>query len=418
MKSIPDNSLVAILSTANSLLPSSSWCSPTPETSSLDTQDVAEDASAEIGGQRSGDIFVGYERMQYTASVRHSLTASKTMDCSSVPRSEAAGILHPRPPNSHGTTIERGAQYDHFGNVRHRSGVGDVDPLLVTASPSGLTTNSTRVDHVSTSPLEQTGGAGEPSVLEKGKDAQSGHKETAIGGRALSTTGGPSPMPEHSQASTMRLSMAVPFPLLVFDTQTFLALGELDERFAFQGGIADWISRANWASSDHGAGISAGVGGCCCCCDASPYRHRRSPRRERAAADCRTEIFSTCSDGEVLHVHERDWGKRFFTPWPDGDSQPRCPTTIESVPDGRPPGLNVNNDELTNNNLVEQALRLLGVDLDGIDGPLDSGHAPTSDGIFIDQRTTLPLEELEVLIQADADLFYLPLLLSQPLGKI
>lgn len=395
------------------LLPSSSDYSSHQATSNLDARNVADGASTEMSGQSANDIFVGYERMQFNAAFPTSATASKPIRRSSTVQGEAIGFLHPRPDDWHGETIEWGAHDDRYVHARHRSNLHKADRLLVTASPFRLTTGSKRVDGLPASLLEQVSGE-ETSVEGKGEYYRHGREESETAGRTRPATGRPPPTPAQGQAPTERLSTAVSFPLLVFDTQTFLALGELDERFAFQGGIADWISRANMASSDQGVGINADVAGCSC--DASPYRHCRSPRR--ASTSRGTETVSSCSYGAVMHVHERGWGKRFVRQWPECDVQPTCPTSEEPVPGGSSPNLNRHRDEVRSSRDVERALRLQGADGNGFYRRRDFEDSRTREDIIIDQRTIMPLAELEVLVQADADLFFLPLLLSPSLGEI
>lgn len=372
MKVIPDDSLVAILSTSDLLIPSSTD-DASPATLDLDEKNVGDGPSTNLGnGQTASDVFVGYEQMLYTASVPISSTASSPISRSLTPQRGATGTLDPLQGDSHGDAVARDAWYDHYGRIHHRSSVDKINTLLVTASSSCLAADSTNIDGVPASPPEYVGGVGNPSMKGEGQD---GHEEAETTAQARSTTGRPPPLPRQRQAPAARLSNVVPLPLLVFDTQTFLALGELDERFAFQGGIAEWISRAKFARSDDAVGIDVDVAGCCC--DASPYRHCRSPRRKRAAVD---RGIGTVSEGLVPHVHDSSWGDRFVRPWPESDIQSRCP-----------------NDGVRSSRIGEQVFRSQG--------------ARTSEDIIIDQWTRLPPAKLEALVQADADLFFLPLMM-------
>lgn len=409
MKVIPDNSLVAMLSTSDLLLPSSTDYTSSPATLNMDARNVAGGASTNIGGGRTpSDVFVGYERMQYTASFPTSSTAGSTPSRSLESREEATAIHQPLQDNSHGDAVEWQAWYDHYGRVHRRRSIDEIETLLVTASTSDLDAESTSVDGDTTSPLEQIGGEESPSMNRKEEEnAGDVHEEAETTAREYATTGRRPPTAKRRQAPAARLSNAAPFPLLVFDTQTFLALGELDERFAFQGGIADWISRAKLKRSNHGVGIDPDVAGRCC--DASPYRHRTTPRKRRAAADRRTVTLSRCSDGSVPHVHDSSWSKNFVRPWPDSDFRLRCPTSEE---DDRPDG-GVRNSEIR-----EQAFRSQADD-DRFGERQGVSNARTSEDIILDQWTRLSLAKLEGMVQADADLFFLPLLmlLSPRSGK-
>ena len=375
MKAIPDNSLVAILSTSDLLLPSSTDYTSPPATLDLDRRTVADGSSTHLGrGQTASDVFVAYERMQYATSVPASSTVNSTTSRSLTTEGEATGTFNPLQGDSHGVAVE---WYDHYGRIHHRSTMHKVNTLLVTASSSGVAT-----DRASVLISPHIGGVGNPSTEGTGQNDQGGNEEASTTPRSRSATGRPPPAPRRQQEPDTRFSNVVSFPLLVFDTQTFLTLGELDERFAFQGGIADWISRAKLARSNHGVGVDADVAGCCC--DASPFRHRRS-RKKRAAADRGT---AAVSDGLVPHVHDSSWGGRFVRPWPENDFQPRCPTSNDNQ---RP------SNGVRRSSVEEQAFRSQG--------------AQTSEDIVMDQWTRLSRTKLEARVQADADLFFLPLMM-------
>eukprot|EP00752_Nemacystus_decipiens_P004611 g4210.t1 len=109
----------------------------------------------------------------------------------------------------------------------------------------------------------------------------------------------------------------------------------------------------------------------------------RSPDRKRVTAHRGTVLVS---DGLVPHVHDSSWGERFVTPWPASGFQPRCPTPEEHER---------SNESVRSSGGGEQAFRSKGT--------------PASEGIIFDQWTRLPPAKLEALAQADADLFFLPL---------
>ncbi|CAM9498628.1 unnamed protein product [Ectocarpus fasciculatus] len=410
------NSVVAVLSTSSLLLPTIANEPPAPST--LNREDIRGSVNNDIGnGGVASDIFVAYERLTSRATTlppRKGLNATISGTPSPGGDTGESDIRDDGREKRAGT---EGARYDEYGRVHHHSNIGDKGKgLLVTAS---LSRKRRRVhDQDVPTAADEDGARGVPTVEEEVKHAQDWSEEANALGRAYSTAGSlraPSPP---RQPLGMRLSDVAPLPLLVFDTETFFALGELDERFSFQGGIAEWISRAKLGSVDGGTRTNT---------DSNYYdgqafcrrRHRPTARTHAAKGGGDSTGYS-CSDGAVRHVHDYDWGIQYIVSWPEDDTgfdeakDSRGSTTDQFLKDAG----NASGDALSNGvqRVGDEKNTLLGQGggEDGLrrrDG-FEDLHA--SDEVIIDQWHGLSPAKLEALVQADADLFFLPMLLWEP----
>lgn len=402
METIPDNSLIAVLSTSALLLPASTVDASIPASPMLVADNVAGSTIDGISSQESAsDIFVAFEQIRSSFSARSSWRSP----------GEGTGEFGPREDGSQRSPGAEGTQYDHYGYVRHPSKtVNESEGLLLTVLPSHVTTDGG-------SSRQAQGDRGASSVEEEGEN-QDRHK----GGEDTQQARLKAGTPPLNPAATRRppgttLSDAARVPLLVFDTETFLALGELDERFTFQGGVAEWMSRARLGSIDQGGAIGAEIDGSCCC-GASPRRCRGSPGRAHPAMDDGVPTGAHCSDDTtVQHVHARKWGNRFVRSWPDGSMRPSRGSSAETEKMGvRRPGVDWRtNDDGQQGELGKQVFQAGDdADVDNISRrPRDIGDRRTGEETIVDQWTRLPPAKLEALVQADADLFFLPLLLLQ-----
>lgn len=253
-----------------------------------------------------------------------------------------------------------------------------------------------------------------------------------------------------------RLSERAPVPLLVFDTDTFRALGELDQRFLYQGGVAEWVSRARPWQSDDPTGSVNDVDGRRHDCAISPTSRGpgfRQSRREDIGGVSLTQRVSDCAGirgGAVVYVHERNWAKRHTRKRrvlrekrerqndddagarDDGDKYTARPSRntlfhplngdIDVIAARRTPGeadVGKHNGDGEMESRAGGHLHLLlrsenvsdvGVGyLHGFRGYTDSVQ---EGGVKVDQWNCLPPEDLERLVQADADLFFLPWLMQ------
>ncbi|CAB1101889.1 unnamed protein product [Ectocarpus sp. CCAP 1310/34] len=406
-------SVVAVLSTSFLLLPTTANGPSAPPT--LNREYIRGSVNNDIGGGRiASDIFVAYERLRAT-TLPPPKGLNSTISGTASPRGET-GEPDIRVDGREKRADSKGGRYDEYGRVHHHSNIGDKGKgLLVTAS---LSRERRRLDDEDVSTASDADGHRRvPAVEEEVKHAQDWSEEVNDLGRAYSTAGSlraPSPP---RQPLGMRLSDVAPLPLLVFDTETFLALGELDERFAFQGGVAEWINRAKLGSTHGGTSKNAGsddYGG-----QASCRRHHRSNARTHATKGGGGSTGCSSSDGAVQHVHDYDWGIQYIVSWPEDDmdfdeaKQSRGSTTDQFLQNAR----HARGDPLS-------GVQRLGVDKNTFqhegggedefrrrDG-FEDLHA--SGEVVIDQWHGLPPAKLEDLVQADADLFFLPLLLWEP----
>eukprot|EP00752_Nemacystus_decipiens_P014776 g13155.t1 len=374
--------MVAVLSTSALLLPASTVDAPAPAApiNGIGSQDSAS------------DIFVAFEQL------RSNSASSRSPWASSLGKRTGAefGASEDSGSRRRNSGAE-GARYDQYGHVRHPNGTeSGSEGLLMTVSPSRVTAD--RAADARSSRQAQQRGRGASSW---GKDEGEG-----LGRREAA---------EGRQTPNMRLRDAAPLPLLVFDTETFSALGELDEQFAFQGGVAEWISRARMGSIDQGGAISAEMNGSCCC-DASSRRCRGSIGSERSETGRDLAPGPSCSDVTVQHLHAREWGKRFVGLWPDEGARPPKASSLDTgSPDSRRSGVGwLSSDDVRGEEVEEPGFgpgQMVGVDEAG--QRRNTWEPRTGDGVTVDQWTRLPPAKLEALIQADADLFFLPLVLSR-----
>lgn len=386
MEAISGSSIVAVLSTSELLLPASTKNTSAPAALRFSGGQIPGNVWNKVSSEEASDIFVAYERMKSSASVLNSSLALNRSDPSFVsPVRESATFGH-RDEGRHGNTGAYGAQYDKYGHHCHRDNVGSQQGgLLVTTSPSRLTTKRQRDngDGVTASSPSRDRDKNAPSIETRGRYDQGRHNEA------------------QARPPAMTLCNAAPIPLLVFDTETFLAMGELDERFTFQGGIAEWISRVEFD-------------GC------------RAPGTMRAVAGHGTSTGSSCSDFAVQHFYEREWGRRFVRSWPDDHEstedvvQSRGPAARQRMPDARSSRLDWRGGDGPPWDESGERERLRGGgDRDTSNQSTGLGDLDTSKVVTIDKWNQLRPEELEVLVQRDADLFFLPLLLSrQSSGEI
>lgn len=328
---------------------------------------------------------MAYERMKTSAQVHTSLlTQNRPSPSSGAPVRASATFGH-RDNGRHGNTGTYGARYDPYGHDRHTDSIGNrSEGLIVTASPSRLTTYRQRVhdDGVTVASPGRDREKHAPSVETR---------EMYDQGRRSEAEARPPPR----QPPAMRLSNAAPLPLLVFDTETFFAMGELDERFAFQGGIAEWISRAK-------------------------FDGYRRPETMCAATGHGTSTGSPGLDSTVQHFHESEWGRRFVRSWPDDrgstddDFQSTASRAEQRMPGARCPRLDRHGhgDGPQPDGIWErECLRESGDSASS--KSRDFGDQGTSTEITIDQWNQVRPEKLEALVQLDADLFFLPQLLSR-----
>ncbi|CAM9672059.1 unnamed protein product [Ectocarpus sp. 6 AP-2014] len=413
MKTASGNSVVAVLSTSFLLLPTTAIGPSAPPV--LNRETIHGSVNNDIGGGGiASDIFVAYERLRATTlPPRKGLNS--TIFGTPSPRGDT-GESDIRVDGREKRADTEGGRYDEYGRVHHHNNIGDKGKgLLVTAS---LSRERRRLDDQDVPiALDEDGPRRVPAVEEEAKHAQDWSEEVNNLGRAYSTAGSlraPSPP---RQPPGMRLSDVAPLPLLVFDTETFLALGELDERFAFQGGVAEWINRAKLGSIHGGTrknALSDDYGG-----QASCRRHHRSSARTHATKGGGGSTGCSSSDGAVQHVHDYDWGIQYVVSWPEDDmgfdeAKQSRGTSDQFLKDagharGDPLRNGVQRVGVQKNTLQRQGG---GEDefrrRDGLEDPHASGE------VVIDQWHGLPPAKLEDLVQADADLFFLPLLLLEP----
>lgn len=396
VETIPGNSLIAVLSSSALLLPAST----AGVSASVHPVPMADkEAGSPIDGTSSqeaaSDIFVAFEQIRSRASAHRSWRSP----------GEGSEELSSREHGSQENPGGEGTRYDHYGHVRRPNDAGiESEGMLITVLPSPLTTGGEDVRSSHRAHGVKVGSSGEEEGESQGRhggaveDAQKAWFEA---GKAPGT----------------RLGDAAPLPLLVFDTETFSALGELDERFAFQGGVAEWISRARLGSIDKDGTISAAEIDGSCCCGASPRRCRRLLGRRPSEVGRDIAPAPSCSEGTpVQHVHAREWGGQFVGFWPDESVRPsRGYSTETGKPGARRPGLDWHASDDDQRGQIGE--RMFGpsdtAGGDGVGQPKNLGDPRTNEDAVVDQWTRLPPAKLEALVQADADLFFLPLLLLQ-----
>ncbi|CAM9753558.1 unnamed protein product [Scytosiphon promiscuus] len=343
MRIVPGDSVVAVLSTSALLLTSSDGKVSAPAT--VEANNVFDEigkSSSEEGS--ASDIFVGYERLKCNISVESSPTAAtKTHFPLPYPRTCAASCSSHRDGRNEALTPST-LQYDAYGKLCDNGTSGDQsEGFLVTISPSVFTADGRINNDIDdTHKCSRDNAQARSSVDGQKTGGRDRHKETEPAEcvrSAASPLTAPSP-PRWLSAST--LSDIAPIPLLVFDVETFFALGELDERFAFQGGIAEWMSRATSSDSDN-----------MFCGHTIRGRHSESRKTMGGAGNNEHATGTPDSGRPTRHVHNPLWGRHFVASRRDGEATE-------------------------------------------------------------DKWNKLPATNSEALIQADADLFFLPLLLAQP----
>lgn len=424
MKTIPGNSIVAILSMSALLLPTRTLDSS--GSASMDTENGHNDVNSATRSEGvSIDIFVAYERLKNSPLVVPSpMALNKTMASYASPR-EATGSFSPSEKGGYRDASWEGVPYDECEHLRDRSGVGDeIEGLLVTALPPRVTSDQPgdRGNGLPRRPREKDDPRAVPPVGEV-NHAQGGFTETEAAWLGHSrgmqppppqSPRSPSPPPPRPRQPVGKsLSDMAPIPLLVFDTETFLALGELDERFAFQGGIAEWINRATFGSGNHS-----------CSCGHSSWRRTESPKEMFATANRKASTGLPCYGIGVRNVHEHEWGRRFLQSWPNrGESSvngvhARGFIAKRQAGDELHPGVHLSRGVSQSDDGKQTALPN-GISRDEIQQPNDLADQHASDEGIIDQRNRLHSAKLEAMIQADADFFFLRLLLlEQPSGEI
>lgn len=406
MKTVPDNSVVAVLSTSAILLPS--------EAAEATNGDA--DSTCRVCAE-SSDVFIAYERLKSKLSLAPTI-AFEDEDSSWWSEVRATEKFCSQEHGDHASASSEGASHDECGNVStHSSG------LLVTAVPfdCDIDWQDDDGDCTSASSSERVGA--DDGASEKSRDNQIPYRSEDGGKHERArSTGSPlpptvRPPPPSQKRPAMRLSQMASLPLLVFDVETYIALGDLDERFAFQGGIAEWMSRAKVSnSSEIISDKCARDDGCPCrACD------RRRPGVGDAARRAIEGTRLSFSGSQARHVHEYGWGKRFVRSWSDtggregDDAQPRGSTS--TVKDAGPhkycPRVDRIRDDEQRSASQERLCQKEGIETGGSCQIEDDGNRNWDEEVVLDQTTRLSKEKVEALVQADADMFFLPLLLQQ-----
>lgn len=401
------NPVVAVVSTsmllvnvnAGDLPPVSTGTAEASLFSSPKTDTEEEFVTRGSSGGRADDIFVAYERLLH-ASAYYIATSTYSMPA---PRGDtSASSSAPSKVEARSGSPE--------GDYYFRGG-GGCSGLLVTASPSPR--------------LPARGGDGKPTDA-----TATGSADTKS--RRNSTQS----MPQSSsvpitQTAHIRLSDIAPLPLLVFDTKTFSVLGGLEEGFFFQGGVADWISRARpWRRRGDTLGVESSTHSCC----------RSRKQNIFVQSKCAHGEPPTLhrSDGGVRRVHEQEWARRFVRAWTatreereqfrddvglvgeldtrtrlddadggDSNAEPRMSSTQKTSIIGE--GQNVKGTEgMVDTEVLNQQYPGRQSNRRSVPWGLLEGKAA------MDQWNRLPAVRLQALVQADADLFFLPLLLLKP----
>lgn len=416
MKTVPDNSVVAVLSTSAIFLPAGAADRSTSE--DVTTKGVKGGVNGNYnGGAGSSDVFIAYERLKSNLSLAAAFEGeempwwSEEEDMRSFCSSDCS---------NHGSASSVGASHDEYGNIRLSSNISTHDSgLLVTAWPVHLDADRRDADDDAPTFWNERVNAKAGAFEEKKGDHLQHLRKDADTNEWACSTGGPPPPPPPSPSKkppTVRLSQMAFMPLLVFDQETFFNLGKLDERFAFQGGIAEWISRAKM--SDHSQIInqtstSAGDRLCLAC-------GQRRLESEKGAVKVVEGLRPPFSDSPVTHVHECGWSKRFIRSWSDknvrGGSNiwPRGSTRKKGDPHEHYPHVSRMHNSGDRSELGENACQREGIGQGGSCRTKEAGDHGWDGKVVLDHKTRLRPDTLEALVQADADMFFLPLLLQQP----
>lgn len=396
LKTIPKNSIVAVLSTSILLLRATTSTLATA-TSKVDAENLAGYGGDTDSGGAPDNVFVAYERIQSSPGMRGDDTAHVWGQNSNHGKvggkdSSAAKFRGLLVTSSALRVKAERHNPDDLNGYQHRDGV-DAEILVEgegDGSANKLPATNRRIE---TARVQET-------------------KEAAVD-PPLSTL--------RQQQGTLSLSDVAPIPLLLFDVETFFILGELDEGFTFQGGVAEWMTRAHPRSGGENI-ADATVPPC------SRQRHLIEDRDDPPRLLGARRI--------VRHVHEREWDNWFLRSKPpnhNGNShvsagsvatahvRPAVPTydaNISAEPGTFPPG---------DSSVNQGAGRVWRGGTEKIESQrqhnTESSTQPNDDNKMLEQETkidrwsSLPSGRLHALVQADVDLFYLPLLLSLPLGE-
>lgn len=330
-----------------------------PTTSSPEgIQTFGGNAAAAHNLMGNDDIFVEYERLR--ASVRHAIitttpdTAPSTATFQSPAASDRYNVNASRFVDVHVPRMEPGDP------ATRRRGDNDEDEedeesdrcstrgagLVVTAMPhaSGLQQEQSThynhdVDKSQLDNLKSESMSGHPTIdkanqhegdvsrelvdstLETEADDVS-KRGGAFDRRSLgeeSERGIPPPSSLDLKWPPSRVSKLSPLPLLVFDVQTFWALGELDEQFMFQGGIADWIDRTSpWNTESEESDTVGGVWDNIakhryqCCCQRQAMSQEMADESPVRSASCRVR--------GARHIEVKEWGHQYIRHW-NGETQ-------------------------------------------------------------------------------------------------
>lgn len=467
MRTIPSNSIVAILSTSY-LLSSTSSRTGNPPASADTTDDSRKDAWSAKNDTSSNidndlvdpDVFVAYERLRTATSrlaLRH-VSLEKGMQSPGSRADHLSGY-------SDGAAVREGKGLDGEGKRSSRSqqtNAREVAGLVVFASPQRFETTY-RVERgcegflydeegiarsesartrdgahkpISNSEAEAT--TSEQEIVRELEAKSIGEsKDTSTRSGILSYARPSSERREKNQAApTSRLRDIAPMPFLMFDTHSFAVQGELDERFLFEGGVAEWLTRVRlWQTPS--SKINS-VDFACAGCPSIPKK--QSPLRFKGTlvsdSNSSTAGISRIDEGagSIVGVHGQGWAGIYLRPWPmnwckyeenqnqhdgDGTSETFAASDV---------GLSSNIDaqyistvnDTTNNGIPFEMARVEGPQKEssGDDGRRRRGgnakpSKPTEIGSRLDQWSLLPPGQLEKLVETDADLFFLPWLLLQ-----
>lgn len=381
------NPVVAVLSTSTLLVNVNTADIPV----STGTSEASFSASSETGAEefargsdgRADDVFVAYERLHASTPI------------SSVPASRGDACTSCAPRRAQPAPGAHEADYSLGG--------GGCSGLLVTASSPHLEARDS-----------------------DGKQTDA----TGVGSAGNESRGKTQSRPQSSSVPTqtaLSLSDIAPLPLLVFDSETFSALGELNEGFFFQGGVAEWISRARpWGRRGDMSEIESSC---------SWSWHRRLNLSVRPIGANGEPLTLHGRDGDVCHMHKREWARQLVRARTatreereqlrvdvglvgeldtktyfddaggrDSNAEPRISGTHNANSSGGQNGKRkkgVVHTEVLNERPGRQSNRRSA-----------SWELPEG-GAAMDQWSRLPAAKLQALVQADADLFFLPLLLLQ-----
>lgn len=443
LKIIPVNSVVAVLSTSTSLFPTDMVSRPIPASSQPGVEFFPGDGGGFGGSWTAGDIFVAYERLHSSASACTSEVATGYGHASFGPPQNFAGPFGRGDDSTHGGgSGGTGGLYEEYNDVSDRARSSNkLLRILVTASPPGVMAGQRHQPDV-TVPRDKADTKAVSSAMAEdekaGGDQRNAEDGAATGQPTKTRPGAPAaasplsvlPTPTPTPKMTVRLSDAAPFPLLVFDVETFVALGELDEGFAFQGGIAEWISRAtSWSSEGSDADM-----------DCPSFLNQRQGQGRQSNGKTDDKSYSRrgfAVKNAVRHVHDREWGRRFVRSWStvynEDGKHFRTDAASDANSDTRAAAENIASEDSTGAPPISGASdasvvggqsgmcedwagnqKLLRVcDQPRSGQPSESAKLPERE-TKIDQWGSLPPGRfLEQLVQADADLFFLRLALSK-----